>query len=150
MSPDPTSLQNLRDLAVPSPVSWWPLAPGWYILIALLLAATLTLALRAWRSHRQNAYRRAALHELNTASSPQQIAALLKRTALAAYPRSQVASLSGPAWTQWLTQSTPIPLPPEVATQLTQSIFTNTPSENTTQLRTFTKSWITHHPNVNS
>jgi hypothetical protein len=150
MPPDPTSLQNLRDLAVPPPTPWWPLTPGWYVVIALLLAAALTLALRAWRSYRRNAYRRAALHELDSASSPQQIATLLKRTALAAYPRSEVASLSGPDWTQWLTQTANLPLPPEVATQLTQSIFTNTPSENTSQLRTYTKSWITHHPNFNS
>ena len=33
---DPGSLQNLNDIVVPGPVAWWPLAPGWYLLLAVL------------------------------------------------------------------------------------------------------------------
>ncbi|MEM7145274.1 MAG: DUF4381 domain-containing protein [Verrucomicrobiota bacterium] len=145
MSPDPASLDNLRDLVTPPPAPWWPPAPGWFVLGAIAFAAALVLALRAYRSHQQNAYRRQALRELETTDSPQEIAAILKRTALAAYPRSKVASLSGSAWTDWLTTTSNTPLPTEVTTQLTHSIFSKKNTENTQTLRAYTKSWITHH-----
>ncbi|MEM8955610.1 MAG: DUF4381 domain-containing protein [Verrucomicrobiota bacterium] len=145
MAPDPTSLENLRDLVTPPPAPWWPPAPGWFALGAIVFAAALFLALRAYRHYRQNAYRRQALRELETTDSPQEIAALLKRTALAAYPRSKVASLSGSAWTDWLTTTSNTPLPAEVATQLTHSIFSKENTENAQTLRAYTKSWIIHH-----
>src|SRR5690606_20856396 len=54
----------LRDLHLPDPVGWWPLAPGWWILLALVLVALLL----AWRvlhlRRRRNAARRLALAEL--------------------------------------------------------------------------------------
>ena len=40
---DPGSLQNLNDIVAPAPVAWWPPAPGWWMLAALL--ATLLLPL---------------------------------------------------------------------------------------------------------
>ena len=33
---DPGSLQNLNDIVLPAPVPWWPLAPGWWVLIGLI------------------------------------------------------------------------------------------------------------------
>ncbi len=46
MNADPTSLANLRDLAEPSPVPWWPLAPGWWVLLGVLAVTTGWLTLR--------------------------------------------------------------------------------------------------------
>ncbi|AWN44776.1 DUF4381 domain-containing protein [Methylobacterium durans] len=105
MADDPGSLANLRDLAVPDPVALWPPAPGIWI-VAAGLAATGALWLRdAMRRRRADAYRRAALAELDRiAGSPrldggvERISAVMKRAALAAYPRADVASLTGGAW----------------------------------------------------
>jgi hypothetical protein len=55
---DAGSLQNLNDIVVPGPVSWWPLATGWYVLAALLIVILLILAIRQWRQWRRNRYRR--------------------------------------------------------------------------------------------
>ena len=102
------SLQNLNDIVVPEPAAWWPLAPGWYVLAAILLALLAWLALRVWQGWRRNSYRRQALAELSAiraggdASSLQQVPELLKRTALSAWPRQQVAGLSGAAWHRFL------------------------------------------------
>ena len=63
---------------------------------ACLVAAGLAAAAIA-RRHRRNAYRREALRELEEADAAD-ISAILKRTALVAFPREQVASLSGAAW----------------------------------------------------
>ena len=58
---DPGSLQNLNDIVLPDAVAWWPPAPGWYAVLAVLLALLLWLSFRALRAWRRNIYRRQAL-----------------------------------------------------------------------------------------
>ena len=107
-TPDPASLDNLRDIIVPDPVSLWPLAPGWYglgVVLLIVLACWAGWRLRQW--HR-NRYRRIALAELDQLeaaahdpshrlSALSELPTLVKRVALAAWPRETVASLSGPS-----------------------------------------------------
>jgi hypothetical protein len=105
---DPADLSRLADISVPVPVPWWPPAPGWWIVAAALLGAVAILVGIVVRRHRRNAYRRAALAELaaiGTVVDPARAAAVsvvLKRAALVAYPRAEVASLTGPAWLAFL------------------------------------------------
>ncbi len=113
---DPASLQNLHDIVTPAPVSWLPPAPGWYALgltVALLLAWFMALIYQRWQSNR---YRREALLELAqlekrlTGSKPDnqafsRLPQLLKRTAIAAYGRHRVASLSGDEWLVFLDET---------------------------------------------
>jgi hypothetical protein len=103
----------LRDLHLPDPVSWWPLAPGWWLLLALLLFG-LVVFLNRWRAaYRQHAARRIALRRLqvvtedyvrhgNAVAMAQQLSALLRRTMLAYAPRKEVAGLTGEQWLTWL------------------------------------------------
>lgn len=105
----------IRDLHLPDPVSWWPLAPGWWLLLVLLLLG-LALLLRRWRAaYRQHAARRVALRRLqvltedyvrhgNAVAMAQQLSALLRRTMLAYAPRQEVAGLTGEQWLEWLDQ----------------------------------------------
>lgn len=106
------SLQNLHDIVAPAPVGWWPPAPGWYVLLALLAAGALLLTFSRARRYRRNRYRRAALQRLAAIREGQasgqasaELARLLKQTALAAWPRKQVASLSGQAWADFLAST---------------------------------------------
>ncbi len=62
MTPDPAKLP-LRDIHLPEPVAWWPLAPGWWVLAALLLGA-FVLAGGWWWQKRRRRLRVAALGEL--------------------------------------------------------------------------------------
>lgn len=111
----PQLLDRMHGLAEPAPVAWLPQTAGWWIAFGWLLGVLLLAGWR-WALHRRrNRYRRAAITELRTietaaelppAESAQRIAALLKRTALAAYPRRDVASLYGCAWAQFLTETT--------------------------------------------
>ena len=57
-------LAALHPLREPLPVGWWPPAPGWWLLAALVLVALLALAWFALRRYRANAYRRQALARL--------------------------------------------------------------------------------------
>jgi hypothetical protein len=101
------SLQNLNDIVAPAPVGWWPPAPGWYLLAVLLLAVLAYLGVRWWLSWQRNRYRRAALNELRSIGGQrlQELPALLKRTALACWPREQVAALSGVEWHRFLDET---------------------------------------------
>ena len=51
----------LRDLHLPEVIGWWPLAPGWWFLIALAVAGLGYLSYRLLTKWRRNAARRIAL-----------------------------------------------------------------------------------------
>lgn len=112
---DPTpSLSQLADVVLPPPVSWRPQTVGWEVLAVVLVLLALWLAWRGARRWWRNRYRREALAELqrlearwqaDPATGPQLLAALpelVKRCALAAWPRDQVARQSGAEWAQFL------------------------------------------------
>ncbi len=146
MTEPPTSLDRLNDLVVPPPAPWWPLAPGWNIVLVAALLTLLAFLYRAFKHWRANAYRRAALHELATLDSPTEIAALLRRTALAIAPREIVAEKTGTAWLDWLTALCNEPMLPTVRQQLTDAVYAPTSSENSiTDLRDYATCWIARH-----
>ena len=101
---DPTTLP-LRDIHLPTAISWWPPAPGWWLLAALLVGAPL-LGLVWWWWRRRTRLRRAALATLQalreTASTPHQIAMavsqLLRRIALAFEPGARQDALLDEVW----------------------------------------------------
>lgn len=140
-----TSLQNLRDIAEPTPVPWWPPAVGWWILFVVVVAAGIWAALRAWRRWQANAYRRAALNELRSATNPVEMAEILKRTALCAFPRTSVASLSGEAWSDWLRQTVGQELPVPVAETLEHGVYDETNNKDLADVASFVALWIRHH-----
>ena len=145
MNRDPASLENLHDIVQPVPVSWWPIAPGWWILLSLLVFAVLAIAVVAWRLWRANAYRRTALRELQGTTSADQMAEILKRTALAVFPRSDVASLSGAAWSDWLSRTAGVPVSHQVREMLTRGVFATPEPSSVNELQAFATYWIRHH-----
>jgi hypothetical protein len=113
---DPRSLENLVDIVVPPTVPWWPPAPGWFVVGVVLLVLGFWVVWRAWKRWRAAAYRRAALVEfrqLKTEAADsrhreaalQHLPELVKRVALAAFPREAVASLSGVEWLRFLDRT---------------------------------------------
>ena len=146
MSDDPTSLQNLHDIVVPAPVSWWPLAPGWLVLVGIVLLVLIYCAFRSWKKWHADAYRRAALRELAKADSPTAIAEILRRTALAVAPRETVAGLQGHAWADWLARQSPETMDEPVKGALSRSIYdSSSSSADPGPLRDFAARWIRHH-----
>lgn len=120
-STDPASLQNLHDIVMPGVVSWWPVASGWYVLSSLVLITVAWFGYSSLKDWVNNRYRRTALNELRLLatgicnegehdSSLRQIPVLLKRAALTAYPRRQVASLSGKNWYDFLNSKVKEPV----------------------------------------
>ena len=115
--PEPTvDLTKLHDLMTPAPVSYAPATVGWYIVAGLVILLIGWLVLR-WIAHRRaTRYRREALGELtriesrlrgsDRAAALIDLDVLVKRVALAAYPRVDVAALAGDAWLRFLDRST--------------------------------------------
>ena len=100
----PATLDRLHDFYQPPAPSWAPQTIGWYVVFALLFLLAVWIAWRVFARWRHNRYRREALRELEQAALSG-IPALLKRTALAAWPRKDVASLSGEPWLHFLEQT---------------------------------------------
>ncbi len=98
----------------PPAIAWLPQTPGWSVVGVWLLVIFLIVLGKVLVHRKRNAYRRAALQALQQIAQAQNdsracataIAGLLKRTALAVYPREQVAPLFGDAWAQFLCETT--------------------------------------------
>jgi len=107
-------MANLTEIGAPDPVPLWPPAPGWYVVGGVLVLVAIRICLALIRHRRANRYRRDALelvHQLAVAFNRDpttQLAPLpgvLKRAALVAFPRTDVAALSGAGWHHFLDQT---------------------------------------------
>jgi hypothetical protein len=106
---------GLLDIPIPPEVSLWPATWPTRIAIAVFLAAAIVSFWQWLRHRRANRYRREALAELKriaqvpdgTASrqTAAQLSLLMRRTALAAFPRETVAPLAGKEWLAFLDRS---------------------------------------------
>lgn len=106
-------LSQLKDIHLPDPVGLWPLAWGWWVLLALIVIG-IALGVYLWRRHRaRNHYRQLALIELQRARAQvdqdgelahylQQVSIILRRAAITGLPERYLANLKGEAWLQWL------------------------------------------------
>lgn len=149
MSESATSLDRLHDLALPPVVPWWPPAPGWYVVLAVLVLISGLGLVRLVSRYRANAYRREAARELASLDSPAAIAELLRRTALAIAPRSVIAEKTGTAWLDWLAAQSSEAMPDSVRAQLTTGVY-NPPaaSHELSVLRDYAARWITRHRRI--
>ena len=95
---------NLHDFYQPPPPAWTPQTIGWYVVFAVIALLAMWMTIHTLRRWLANRYRREALREL-ALLQPEQFSTLLKRTALSAWPREKVASLSGDAWLKFLNES---------------------------------------------
>jgi hypothetical protein len=108
------ALKSLKDIAVPEPISWLPQTWGWAMLEGVIALILIAIGIRWLRRYRADAYRREALTLLfyieEQISDPARrhdgvhaLTELLKRVALAGWPRETVAALHGDVWARFLT-----------------------------------------------
>jgi hypothetical protein len=104
-------IHGIDEIILPDAISWLPSAPGWrvvWVILCLFLVVKLyRFSTRWWH----NRYRREALRQLEQLQQQagqhllEVVSALpyyIKVTALQAYPRHDVASLSGNRWLAFL------------------------------------------------
>lgn len=109
-------LSQLRDIHLPPPVSIWPLAWGWYVLLIVLLllgSCMLYWSYQRWNKLRRrqfilNELQRLEANWMDKQQRPEtigELSILLRRVALAIFPRQEVAGLNGDAWLQFLDRT---------------------------------------------
>lgn len=110
---DPQALQQalaeLHDIQLPTEPGLWPLAPGWWVLLAVVAALIFSVFLfRYW--WRRTALKRAAIAEWQTVADSElagqalltALAQLLKRAAISRDPHA--AALTDQHWADYLNQ----------------------------------------------
>ncbi|HIP52533.1 MAG TPA: DUF4381 domain-containing protein [Chromatiales bacterium] len=110
---------QLRDIRGLDPISWWPPAPGWWLLAAgiLITLALIAVYLRLRRDYPLGRWQRDAKRRLvrlkrriplNTPhESAAELSELLRRIAVARCGRAHCAGLTGEVWLAWLEANDP-------------------------------------------
>ena len=110
------TLVNLKDIHLPPPVSFWPPAPGWWILAVLLISSLFIGSVWFYRQHKKRKPKTEALRILKDLQilyqnskdevvSLRNLSNLLRRTALTFYDNDEVASLQGSSWLEFLDKT---------------------------------------------
>ena len=109
-------LINLKDIHLPPPVSFWPPAPGWWVLAVLLISSLFIGGVWFYRQHKKRKPKTEALRILKDLQilyqnsqdevvSLRNLSNLLRRTALTVYDNDAVASLQGSSWLEFLDKT---------------------------------------------
>lgn len=99
-------LAGLHDVIVPNHVSWWPLAPIWWVIIATLLLAIGYISYTLYQAYQ---FKKAKRHAISLseqhAEDAQQLHILIKRLVLHYYAQS-AASQGTKQWCNTLNKLT--------------------------------------------
>lgn len=109
-------LAQLREIHLPDPIGWWPLAPGWYLLAIGSIIGLVIIMMWLRRCYLNGQAKREALRllsiyqqqyrpEVDSQLMSARLSGLLKRVALAYYPREKVARLQGDEWIDFLNKT---------------------------------------------
>ena len=108
-SPDQAVQLQLHDIHVPEQVTNLPIAPGWWLLLALILITAFWSFKKFKQNRRLNANKNQALAVLasNQTLSAKECISLLKCTAMQYFSRQQLAKLYGDNFQGFLMQQLP-------------------------------------------
>lgn len=132
------SLENLRDIVIPEAPSIWPFSTGLWVVLIIVTALLAYICLQWYLARKRNAYRRAGLELLTSARTVYDVSVILKRVALAAYPREQVASVYGEQWIEFLDMTCP-------KCRFSEFPETDESSEADHRLKQMASTWIEQH-----
>lgn len=156
------ALTDMADIHLPAEPGFWPLAPGWWVLAALLLALLVYGAYRLQKRLQLHRRYRNALRELdkclaslqavsghNGATMEQrliyvnEVNSVLRRVALLHFAHDRVAGLSGQAWVAFIKQHDRAGrLTPELAGALAEGRFAPRCDVDTQALHGMARDWI--------
>ncbi|WP_223512630.1 DUF4381 domain-containing protein [Pseudomonas sp. GL-R-26] len=161
MNPAIPSIDQLKEMALPAPVSYAPQTWGWWALLALLNVTLLVLGARRYWQWRRDRYRREALVRLeelqqrsNDLSALRELPELLKRVAISmpnAKPVGSPAALGKEDWQAFLQRHSKQPLPADFSQQLSllayapDATLRAMPTEQRQQLFSTCKTWVERH-----
>lgn len=129
----PDWLAQLAPAHAPPPVGWWPLAPGWWALVVVLIA--ITVGFCVWHRSQPRRLRRSGLRELakleattvGDAALARALENLVRRYAVARYGRETVAGLSGSRWLEFAVAHGATQWQGDAGSALLQAAYGGTP-----------------------
>ncbi|BED88564.1 MULTISPECIES: DUF4381 domain-containing protein [unclassified Pseudoalteromonas] len=103
MQPNP--LDGLHDIIAPSQVSWWPLAPAWWVIITVLFIAICAAAFWFYKNYNFKKPKRYAIDLSHKEQSAQTLHIILKRLVIEYYDK-RLAAQSTTNWCNTLNALT--------------------------------------------
>ncbi|MEY4590028.1 MAG: hypothetical protein RL497_2104 [Pseudomonadota bacterium] len=150
-------IAQISDIQRPQEVGPWPLAPGWWVLLALLVIGSLLGTIALYKTIKRRAYRRSALRLLkrlgdggsfSRSGLARQLNEVLKRTALSSpyYQHLYIGSAHGEAWREFLCASSPeFPDKANIVDTLLQSVYRPKAQLDAGVSIAFCEFWIRQH-----
>ncbi len=158
-----SKLTGIQEITLPEPISYVPHTIGWKILLVVIVIVALVFGYNRYRHWQANRYRTFALDRLaeierevrvpeTRLRSLTDLPVLVKQTALQAFPRDEIAQLSGDRWLGFLDRSCDTQeftqgvgqLLPQLAYQST-SALANLPEQKISNLIDLIRQWIKNH-----
>ncbi len=111
-------LSQLYDIEGLDSISWWPLAPGWWVLISIFALILIGVGVYyyqrrkfrqswQWRILSQLSFMEKNLKEENSHSTLCELSELIRRITMHQYSRTKCAGLEGRTWLLWLKEHDP-------------------------------------------
>jgi type II secretory pathway pseudopilin PulG len=146
--------QQLRAPQTPEAISWWPLAPGWWIIAALLLTLACYAVIKLRQNRQKNNYRRTATTMLDAYYSDWQqqpndgnylLAAnsVIKRAC--SHFDTASRKLSGNDWVNYLNALCKNDLSKATQTALRNGLYQKQPKADIESIHRDLKAWLLAH-----
>ena len=148
------SLDLMHDIIVPPAVSFFPMASGWILVLALLFVFAVHKGWQTYLLYKKNLYRREALHELETlknrtdSAQTADLLRLMKRVALQHFGRDEVAALSHDAWWDFIESHSKVKIDAELRMYCEKTLYASrlTPDiQSVNEIKVMTSLWIKTH-----
>ena len=153
---NPDLLSQLKDIHGAPAVSWWPPAPGWWVLALLLLAILFWLGRRVLARLRVYQRRKQMLtwvDHLNANIDPERdpqaylstLNRIFKLVALRAFPGQHCAVLAGQEWADFLLSKLEKATSAESLNVMASGPYDPAPQFDPGQMSELTRLWIRRH-----
>lgn len=153
---NPDLLSQLRDIHAAAPVSWWPPAPGWWLLAVLVLILLTWLGRRllaGYRIHQRRKQMLGWVDHLNATTDPQRypqaylstLNRIFKLVALRAFPGQHCAALAGEDWADFLAGNMENSQSVESLAVLASGPYDPAPQFDPATMSALARVWIRQH-----
>ena len=153
---NPDLMAQLRDIHGAPPVSWWPPAPGWWVVALLVLAVLLWFGRRLlarYRVHQRRQQMLGWIDHLNANVDPQKdpqaylstLNRVFKVVALRAFPEQQCAGMAGEEWTGFLQRNLNAQQSDEALSVLASGPYSPAPQFDSAIISELARAWIKQH-----
>ncbi len=144
----------LRDIHLPDPVSWWPPAIGWWILLALLILLAVLLPALIRRLRKKSLKKFIVqefdaivdAHQNNPTALLQATSAFLRQLLMTYRGRKNIAGLTGDQWLGELQNISPEKLPQPIIFLLKDGPYQKSVNFNEEQFIHDLRQWLKQLP----